>query len=218
MKEEPNFNEKRYQWQMNHLANAILIEDYNPALKIKEYSRVGLTFSYKMPKGSLVSGSYLMNEFLPQGSKIDVGDIDLYFSSKDEAYKFLMMNVGPRYHDFDFSNPMCSYGTINGMKFNLIYGVEFDSPGHLISRFDIRACSVAWDVNENKVYEVLYAMDDIQGKNIVFNPVPRGVSVRRLVKYVNKGFSIDKYQNLFFAELIRSPIYNAELELSTKDY
>lgn len=50
------------------------------------------------------------------------------------------------------------------------------------------------------------------------NPVPRGVSVRRFTKYIKKGFEADKYQNLFFVELLRSDIYSAELELMTKEY
>lgn len=37
----------------------------------------------------------------------------------------------------------------------------------------------------------------------------------RLVKYIEKGFKIDKNQRLFFAELVRSNLYSPELEAIT---
>jgi hypothetical protein len=99
-----------------------------------------------------------------------------------------------------------------------IYGVEYDSPEHLITRFDIRACSMAIDPNTNMLYVVRGSIEDTTRKQLVFNPVPRGVSVRRFTKYIQKGFTPDKHQNVFFVELLRSDIYSQELELMTKDY
>jgi hypothetical protein len=154
----------------------------------------------------------------------DYDDIDIYFKNKEDAQKFINMNQSLRdiksgnISGIDYSNPMCIYTHTGKEKINLIYGVEYDKPGDLISRFDIRACSMAIDPNSDTLYVVKGAMEDATNRRIVFNPVPRGVTVRRLTKYIKKGFTIDGHQSLFFAELVRSDIYSPELELMTKNY
>ena len=103
------------------------------------------------------------------------------------------------------------------MKINLIYGVHYTSAGYLISRFDIRACSMAIDPNQKQLYVVRGAVEDATMKRLNFNPIPRATTIKRFTKYIKRGFEADKYQNLFFVELLRSPIYSPELEILTKD-
>lgn len=115
-------------------------------------------------------------------------------------------------------HPICTYARLNRMKVNLIYGIEYASPEDLISSFDIRACSMAIDPATKILYVVSGSLEDLFNKTLVFNPVPRSASVARLIKYVGKGLEPSPYQRLFFAELIKSGIYSADIELKTGLY
>lgn len=207
-----------YEEQIGHLASAMLIDDYDANVEIQQSPIVALS-AFKFPKDALLSGSFVMHYVSNHVGHIPhmFDDIDVYFKSKMDAQLFLNLNGGSGGFS-TFDNPMCAYGYIDGHKFNLIYGVEYTSPGHLISRFDIRACSMAIDPNTAILYVVKGSIEDSTQKRITFNPVPRGCTVRRLTKYIKKGFSIEQYQSLFFVELLRSDIYSAELELMTKEY
>ena len=207
-----------YEYQINHLASAMLIDDYDAGVEI-DSCQINAICAYTFPKDSLISGSFAMHHVSKNIGNSDhkFDDIDIYFKDKTDAQTFLKLN-GANGYGFDFNNPMCAYGHIDGHKFNLIYGVEYTSPGHLISRFDIRACSMAIDPNSNMLYVVKGAIEDATQRKLTFNPVPRGCTVRRLVKYIQKGFTIEPYQSLFFTELIGSTVYSAELELMTKEY
>lgn len=213
----PLKGEELFKEQLNHLSSALLVNDYNPNVTVDCYDLAFRTNIKFINKGELLSGSFvsrsLTRAFFKQ-NHVDAEDIDIYFKSKEDAKEFAQLNM--MYMSFD--GPMCAYGHHNNMKFNLIYGVEYDSPAHLISKFDIRACSMAIDVSAMKAYMVRGSLSDCSVKQIFFNPVPRGVSVRRLLKYTQKGFEIDKYQRLFFVELARSDLYSPELELVTKEY
>lgn len=207
--------EALFRVQTNHLANALLMNDYDPLVEVSSHG----FFTYSnlvFPPGSLISGSFLMlhvGAMLHLGPFMNAEDIDIYFKCKEDAVQFAKNNG---ITNIKFDSPMCAYSTHYGEKLNLIYGIEYDSPANLISKFDIRACSMACDPNLNEIYVVRDAIRDMTLKEICFNPVPRAVSVRRLAKYIEKGFKIeDPYQRLFFAELIRSNIYSTELELFT---
>lgn len=230
-KQEPKFfiphnnhliktGEDLYKEQISHLASALLVDDYNPHVEVDSCQITGIS-NFTFPKDALISGSFIMHYVakLLCSSDLQYDDIDIYFKCKADAEAFAKTNINnSTFGGFNFNNPMCAYGHTGKDKINLIYGVEYDSPAHLISRFDIRACSMAIDPNNNTLHVVRGSVKDATTKDIVFNPVPRGVTVRRLTKYLKKGFEIKKYQSLFFAELIRSPIYSPELELMTKEY
>jgi hypothetical protein len=207
-----------YDYQIGHLASALIVDDYNPAVEI-DTSIVSAKTDFLFPKDALLSGSFVMHHVAKHVGHVDLpyDDIDIYFKTKEDAQLFISMNSITN-NRFNFDSPMCAYGTVGEHKINLIYGVEYDSPGHLISRFDIRACSMAIDPTSNTLFVVKGAIEDATRRQITFNPVPRGVSVRRLTKYIKKNFEIEKYQSLFFVELVRTDLYSAELELMTKEY
>jgi hypothetical protein len=208
-----------FDYQISHLANALIVDDYDAKVDI-DTCLVNAATPFVFPKDALISGSFVMHHVAKHIGHIDLmfDDIDIYFKNKDDAKEFLTLNGVHPTHFSGFDGPMCSYGYMEGHKMNLIYGVEYDNPAHLIERFDIRACSMAIDPNTMTLYTVKGAIEDATQKNITFNPVPRGVSVRRLTKYIKKGFSIDGYQSVYFVELCRSDIYSQELELMTKEY
>lgn len=213
----PEESELYYKRQIDHLSNALLIDDYNPDINVETY-QFNFATKYKwINKGELISGSYAaltlsaaVNSGITYGFKAD--DVDIYFKSMEDAKEFSVLN---NFGYADFTHPMCAYAINGGMKFNFIFGIKYDSPQHLISKFDIRACSMAIDPNSNMSYAVTGALYDALYRDIVYNPVPRAVSIRRLVKYIEKGFKIDKNQRLFFAELVRSDLYSPELEAIT---
>ena len=211
-----------YDWQINHLASALLIDDYNPQVVVTKTAFSGES-NFVFNVDCLISGSFIMNTVMRMYgySHIQYDDIDIYFKSKESARQFVLDNHGELwngYVGFNFDNPMCAYGNISGNKINVIYGVQFDSPESLISKFDIRACSMAINPNTKELFIVEGALNDCITLSTVFNPVPRGVSMRRLIKYIQKGFNIEPYQNVFFVELLKTHIYSSELELITKDY
>lgn len=209
-----------YKSQLDHLGNALLIDDYDPKVEVEKIN-IHATNKFLFPKDALISGSFVAN-YVSQvagGTSISWDDVDIYFKTKVDAEQFCSMNnLSASSNGFAFNNDICSYGWIEGVKVNLIYGIEFNSPEHLISRFDIRACSMAIDPNNMNLYIVKGAVDDCMTRRIIFNPVPRGISVKRLTKYIKKGFDIEGYQSQFFAELIKTNIYKPELELFTKKY
>lgn len=206
-----------YDEQINHLGSALLVDDYNAGV-IVDSCQIQTQFRLKFPLGALLSGSYVMHVVAQQlhNGKVEFDDVDIYFKTKDDAKKFVQDNQMHGVYIDD--NPMCGYGHHEGQKFNLIYGVEYDSPENLITRFDIRACSVAIDPNTMTLHAVRGAAEDISVKKLVFNPVPRGCTLRRYSKYVQKGYTADSHQNMFFVELLKTDIYKPELELLTKEY
>lgn len=208
-------SEKFYKIQTDHLANAILIDDYNPNVITETFNISFATKLMWINKGEVLSGSYIANAVAAMicgRTVFEADDIDIYFKSKEDAQEFVKLN---NMGHFEFISDICAYGAHENMKFNLIYGVPYSDTYSLISRFDIRACAMAIDPTKHELKVVQGAVADAIKKRIVFNPVPRGTSIHRLIKYINKGFEIDKHQRLFFAELIRSNIYSAELELTT---
>ncbi len=213
---EGKVEEELFKEQTNHLSSALLIQDYDPQLTVDKYNLNVGNLTLKWPnKGELISGSFMARTFVRAvygHANFDTEDVDIYFKTKADAEEFLNINL---MFGFDMESEVCGYGSHDNVQYNLIWGIEYTSPENLVSRFDIRACAVAYCPTTKELWAVRGALDDANAKNIVFNPVPRGVSVRRLVKYVEKGFQIDPHQRLFFAELIRSDLYSTTLELIT---
>ena len=206
-----------YEENIGHLASAILVNDYDPNVTV-HVADATFTLPFTYPDGALISGSFIMAAAVKNygGPQLDYDDIDIYFKNKDDAKLFLTQNKLP---DISFDGVRCAYLKWDSHKINLIYGVEYSSPENLITRFDVRAVSMALDPNSKKIYAVQGSLRDAANKTLCFNPVPRNVSLRRYEKYIKKGFSVkDPYQNMFFAELLKSDIYNPEIELLTKGY
>jgi hypothetical protein len=209
--------EELYNKQLDSLASALIVSDYDPNIQVDECN-INTATNIKFPQGALLSGSFVMHYVASHlgGVNLKYDDVDIYFHSKEHAEEFLKLNY--MYGFSNAENPMCRYGTSDGIKYNLIYGVEFTTPKSLISRFDIRACSMAIDPNANILYLVNGAAQDATRKNLVFNPVPRAVSMRRVEKYIQKGFSMEKHQRVFLVELLKTHLYSIDLELMTKEY
>lgn len=203
--------------QISHLGSALLVDDYDANVTI-DTCQLTSRSRFKFPQGALLSGSYVMHVVANSIGHVEwkYDDCDIYFKTKEDAKQFVTDNAMHGIHITD--SPVCAYGYHEGMKFNLIYGVEYTSIANLIGRFDIRACSMAIDPNTMELHVVRGAVEDATRKQLVFNSVPRGCSMRRYAKYITKGFHADSHQNLFFVELLKTEIYKPELELLTKEY
>lgn len=207
--------EELYKSSLDKLSSYLLIKDSFPSIEIeKQDAYFDLSGINWINRDEVIAGSFMSSAVRKthmNDNEVKYEDIDIYFKCRDHAIEFCKVNnlyLG-WIHD---PHVMCVSIPTQTEKLNLIWGVEFDNINNLISRFDIRACAIAYDPNQQKLYTVNGANADIFNKDIVFNPVPRAVTIRRLVKYIEKGFRIDKWQRLFFAELLRSDIYSAHLE------
>lgn len=213
--------EEYHKTQTSALADYIMVGDKDPQIQVDVVdieTLVGLDEIKFINNGELISGSSVAQKMVRKLYYSSLGpsanDIDIYFKSIDDAKTFCSIN---KIYDinFDAKNSVCAYAYYNKIKLNLIYGIEYSSPADLICRFDIRACSMAIDPNNKKLYLVRASVEDAYHKQITFNPVPRAVNVNRLVKYINKGFTIDPHQRVFFAELLQTDIYSQKQELIT---
>lgn len=207
--------EELFRWQCDILANYLLLKDKRPILETSTY-QAGINDKLKwLGKGELVAGSYAASCIcaLLHISLLKADDIDIYFKSKKDAMEF--NNINGLYNRDGWESDVCTVSKMDGIVFNLIYGVDYDSPQELISSFDIRAISIAIDPSNSEVHVVNGAIQDLADRTMVFNPTPKHTSIKRIVKYTQKEFTMEPHQRLFFAELIRSDIYSPEVELIT---
>lgn len=203
-------DERLFRAQSTDISNAILLQDV-PEPKVHKLDvKSGTPFNW-LNKGELIAGSSLINRI---NSSVVANDIDIYFHSKEDAIEWLKINDLPYSKLSDMKSSSCVLSAKHA-HLNLIWGVQFDSPEQLLSGFDIRACAIAYDPNEDKLIHVDGAIDDTKNKRIVFQVGVRNLSVHRLMKYLNKGFTVDKYQRVIFAELIKLGRHNSIIELAT---
>ena len=111
---------------------------------------------------------------------------------------------------------MCWNITFGNVRYNVIFGIDFNNAHDLLAGFDIRACAMSFDPSDGTFSAVSGAILDAWHKRVVFQIGSRVVSVNRLLKYTKtKNFTIDKYQRVIFAELIKFGKHSSDLELNT---
>jgi len=208
--------ERLFNYQMDALANGIILNDYL-ADSVFYNNKVIFTprFTF-LNRGEVIAGSSVCRLVNPY---IEANDVDIYVRSVEDAIALLSVNNSKldKYHPpLDVSKHKVCYTVVSlGTKINLIWGIKYKDAEDLISRFDIRACSMALDPNSSTFTVLSGAVEDSINNMIHFNLSPRSVSVARLLKYISKGFTLDKYQRVVFAELIRNGYHSNELELTT---
>lgn len=201
---------KLFHQQLNDISNEIILGD----IALVEFHEIPCTEPNRFKwinKGELVAGSFIMRLM---NSTIHAQDIDIYFHSHADATEFADKN-GCLMPPQDPQHPMCVKIYMYGALVNLIWGVQYDNARDLLAGFDIRACAMAFDPTDNKFILVDKAQDDALVRKIVYQTRARAITVRRLLKYIDKSFTINKYQRVIFAELIKSGKHKNDLELST---
>jgi hypothetical protein len=205
------FGQYLFDKQSEEVANRILLGDNKPNCTFERYS-VPLTHANVnwINKGELIAGSALINTI---NNSVPNSDVDIYFHSKADAELFLSRN---RTHGkIITAEMMCFYAQIANTKVNLIWGINYTSPEDLISAFDIRACAQAYDPANQEVIVVEGAYEDSITKTITMLTSARAATVKRIIKYTQKGFAMDKFQRVIFAELLKGGFHTNELEIIT---
>lgn len=202
--------EKLYETQLNELRNKVLLDDSEVSHKFLSINPkfpliTGVTF---INAGEVVAGSSMAKM---ANTSIQANDIDIYFHSKQDVLAFLVANKW----SYNLSDLEKAQMCIRHGDYNLIFDIPFTTPESLISKFDIRACAIAYKPSENRAVWVEGAPEDAVNKVIHFLTSPRSVSIHRLLKYIEKDFKIDKYQRVIFAELIKLGYHDSDLELTT---
>ena len=207
--------EAMFQQQMDDITENILL-DAPTNLSFDIIESVKVKDDVKWTLEEVVAGSSISNIF---NAKIATSDVDVYFKTIESANLFAKLNKVEQQVAWNLVKQkdqlkMCAWVTLNNRKYNLIWGYKYKNIEDLISRFDIRACAMAYDPCWNKITLVQGALHDALDKRIVWQTTARNISVHRLIKYSKKGFTIDKYQKVIFAELLKEK-FNMELELNT---
>lgn len=197
---------EHYESQMENIEDLILLgntrlekttEVSRDWFYLQDLTKLRWLTSLSEHHGEVVAGSYMSAAV---NKSIRYNDIDVYFYSKEHANLWCKINyISIPEYVFD----LCATVYRKGVKINLIIGIPFNSVEDLISSFDIRACAIAYVPETNKIIEVEGALDDCKHKRIIFQTGAKYITVKRLVKYLDKGFSIDEYQQVIFSELIR---------------
>jgi hypothetical protein len=154
------------------------------------------------------------------GTRIPYNDVDVFIlgdNAADIALKFVHQNVPLETH-ISKSNVAYSfiYNPISGMsiRYNLIHGYKANTAQEVISTFDFRCASIAFDVQTQKLFHIGGALIDIANKKLFINPSARAPTVSRMLKYVkHKGFACSESQIKIFTELLLFHNVNNE-----KDY
>jgi hypothetical protein len=209
LNESTLFGEYLYNKQMEDIEDLALLS-YCGKPKVNSCS-INLKPSFTfLNRGEIVAGSsvsHLINK------EIVFNDYDVYFHHQDDAADFMKLNKLKNAHLYGQQNNLICVSSIHSEAINLIWHIPYSSAADLISEFDIRACAVAIDPNNDMFYAVDGAISDCQNRNIVWQPSCRAATVKRLQKYINKGFTQDKYQRNIFAELIKAGKHDVNLEL-----
>lgn len=195
---------------LNDVQNMILVDDHGelpPVYSIPLNNDVSLCDPIKYTGKEIIAGSSLMGLIKIYDKKqIPYDDVDIYFQTKKDADEFMKLNrtIGC----VSSKDPFCRYtkAIVDGgkrvIKLNLIYGVPHRSVRHLIGRFDIRACAIAYTPKDHTFHYVEHALLDIVHREINYQLSMRGTTIKRLLKYTQKGFTIRPVQRLLLVELL----------------
>ena len=156
-----------------------------------------LTSGKSEHSGEVIAGSYMSSQF---NNKIVNNDVDIYFHSIEHAVLWCKIN-GVSMPAIQLN--LCGKVLHKSRTVNLITGIPFTDARDLIAGFDIRACAIAYDPQVDKAIAVEGAIEDCESKRIIWQTGARNVTVRRLLKYLQKGFNIDGHQNAIFVELLK---------------
>lgn len=200
------WDKELYSSQVDDLQDRLLLGGSKTADCYTIHVGGNLPFNW-INKGEFIAGSYIMHHL---NTKIVASDIDIFFHSKDDALAF--SNANPTLKltkDLKISY----YGYTNNRVINLIYGIPYNDGYDLLSSFDIRACAMGYDPITKDFIAVKGSIVDTKCRYIVWQMGCRAATIRRLVKYMGKGFTMPKYQQAILAELIKANIHSSELEL-----
>lgn len=133
-----------------------------------------------------IAGGFVRDLLSKQDSTTDV---DVYFHSQNKlnatikqlkSHKDLI-----RYHEGKNSDRCW----INGIEFNIIKYRTYKSLEEVLDSFDYTICQFGW--NGSNIYYTKEALRDLAGNRLILHKCTFATSsVRRMIKYAEKGFTI----------------------------
>lgn len=134
-----------------------------------------------------VAGGALRDYFI-DGDCRNSKDIDIFFkNNKDlkQALDQFNKSITPV-----FSNDCVTNFKIKGYTIQFIGAYFFKNPQETINKFDFTACSAA--VDKKTIYFAESFFEDINKKSLIIQRLPYPcATLKRLQRYVKKGFTID---------------------------
>lgn len=213
-----------FKHQMDMFANCFILSDL-PNSYMDIVGNVEHKLPLKFTHAAYVAGSYVMSKVLRSIYRRDLGcttpfnDVDIYFPRFSDVEEFVTINNLEKQFYTQLKKQqqdwLCAWLTLNDIKINLIWGVEFYNEEDLLHGFDIRACAMCYLPLRREVRAVQGAIGDVVSGRIVYQIGARSTTIHRLLKYINKGFVIDKYQRVILAELIKNDQYSSNIEIHT---
>lgn len=152
----------------------------------------------------LLAGGKVIDFFCNKSGIESTGDFDLWCLNQQaysEIHTYLsgqnynlgitkekVINVDCREYTV---NSTCSTFVKNDHSIQLIFSTDDDDIDDIFRKFDFRCCCVAYD--GKSIYVMKHALRDIYNRKIVVkSKKPTKAANTRLVKYINKGFTIEK--------------------------
>lgn len=163
-------------------------------------------FHYLKKQQAMIAGGICTALFA--GSD-DFGDIDIYFRDEERCSKF--------YGNTLFGSPEITTKRAKTYRYNLekiqiICDLRYmGKPAEIISKFDLRVNQCVYDIESQTFYMHKKFLEDLAAKKLTINPnANRPIStMKRVVKYVQKGYSISG------PELIKLGIAINRLEINS---
>lgn len=161
--------------------------------------------SPEIPSGDLFIAGGAVKDFL---SNKPIKDLDVFFRTEQQASTFIeKFKTVPGVQIISESDNSCSvswaFANSPAQPIKIVLDLikaRFGTPEQVISTFDFTICSAAVTPH-SMVFHKNY-FQDLFTKSLVFNSLPDLSGLRRVLKYVNKGFHIDE------SELVRFFEYN----------
>jgi hypothetical protein len=174
-------------------------------------------FAESLPTGACIAGGSVMSALL---NETTATDIDIFFTSAHafEVVYTMLSNTSSGsalFSGYSTDTKLDDVKTDNNIRFikftnkdtnykpiQLIKMVWFDSPDHVIDSFDFTVTQFALHKNDLIFNPIAFA--DLYRKRLVINRIQHPTTtLRRLIKYTNKGYYADQRMLLQIAEKIK---------------
>lgn len=151
---------------------------------------------------AFIAGGSIMSVF--SNNQIEYNDVDIYFRDMVSSAKFYAGTIFR-------SKPTCktknaeSYLS-NNTTYQIIKKTNMiGHPGEVVAKFDFTVCQAAFDFQEECFYVGERFFRDLSGRRLMYNDksINPLSTLKRVPKYINKGFNIPSGELLKIAFAIR---------------
>lgn len=159
-------------------------------------------FHYLKEKNVILAGGFLTSIF---GNNDDFNDVDLFFKTEKDANAFFSKTLFKK-------NPVIKTQNAETFQYHdkvvqVIKRPDLNgSAKEILSRFDFTINQVAYDFATRKFYMGKEFFIDLAAKRLTYNVHAKNPisSLKRIVKYVKRGYSIDTQEILKLAIAVKN--------------